>query len=255
MIKIGNAVNEVLGRARAQRIGEPLGVKCGFGQLDRVLDGLNNGDLIILAARPGMGKTTLAIQISANVAEQNIPVLYLSAGGKSAYLCAKRLLTTKVPNELQRDDYGCAETVSVLLSLPLYIDNCSLTLKQIVHQAESGNGIWRLIIVDCLQQLYHEPAEVIRTLKQLAVKLDVPLLLCSQLTREPEYRAEHRPRLSDIKHFERVVKYADSVLLLYREAYYDCEADPARAEIIVAKNHYGDTGAVGLLWTGGTFCA
>ena len=265
MIKLSNVIKEVTSRAKLKEHGEQSGVKSGFWQLDKQLDGLNNGELILVSARPGMGKTTLVTQIASNVAGQaeDKPVLYFSLE-YSAYQCAKRLMSLHLKcgtdlhlkfslESFKTDDYEWLEAAGILSWSPLYIDDSSITTNKICRRANARNKKWRLIVIDGVGLHNNNIEKAAKSFKRLAKDLDVPVIFTLGLTSELENRQDRRPRLTDIKNFAELAKYVDTVLLLYREAYYEPGADPNTAEIIVAKSHYGEVGTVRFSWEGGSF--
>jgi replicative DNA helicase len=256
-----------------------LGIKTGYNNLDRRLTGLGRSDLVILAARPGMGKTSFALNIAMNVARQKIPVVVFSLEMTREQLAGRimaaeapldsRLFRTGVEND--GDWVNLAETSERIGSLPLYLDDtASITIPEIKSKVRrinrsmlaSGGKPVGLIVIDYLQLMssgsnrrnenrVQEISEMTRNLKIMAKDLDLPILTLSQLSRSTEKgRADHRPMLSDLRDSGSIEQDADIVLFLYREGYYDDspEVDDTLAQCIIAKNRHGDTGSIDLFW-------
>lgn len=243
------------------------GIPTGFLDLERVLNGLQRSDMIILAARPSMGKTALALNIAKNAARKgNVVAIFSLEMGKAQL--AKRLLATESGVNSQRInrgelDYNEMEqlllAVDRLSKLKVYIDdNGGQTILEIRSKArrlahEVGLD---LIVIDYLQLMtgrraenrQQEISDISRNLKTLARELDVPILALSQLSRSVELRAEKKPQLSDLRESGSLEQDADIVMFLYREEYYNREeSDKANvAEVIIAKNRNGPTTAVNL---------
>ena len=243
------------------------GIPTGFLDLERVLNGLQKSDMIILAARPSMGKTALALNIAKNAARKGNVVAIFSLEMGAGQL-AKRLLATESGVNSQRInrgelDYNEMEqlllAVDRLSKLKVYIDdNGGQTILEIRSKArrlahEVGLD---LIVIDYLQLMtgrraenrQQEISDISRNLKTLARELDVPILALSQLSRSVELRAEKKPQLSDLRESGSLEQDADIVMFLYREEYYNREeSDKANvAELIIAKNRNGPTTAVNL---------
>lgn len=246
-----------------------LGISTGYGDLDRVITGLNKSDLILLAARPGMGKTAFALNIASHVAlrskktvaifslemsrEQLMNRLFSSEGG----IDSRRLLT----GELSAEDWGKVAELSPRFSeAPLYMDDTAgITVAEIKAKLRRVRDLG-LVVIDYLQLMssgrrvdnrVQEVSEMTRGLKVMAKELNVPVITLSQLSRGTEARADHRPMLADLRESGSIEQDADIVLFLYREAYYEREKDDqSEAECIIAKNRHGETGSVPLRWDG-----
>jgi len=262
---------EVLDRSiaelRSRASGEQVGVPTGFVDLDRMTGGLRSGQLIVLGARPSVGKSALALDIGLHVARTSGPVLFVSAemgalelgtrvlaGGGVA---SARLLSAKLDDL----DFSRLETRRAELSdVPLLIDDSpGATLGSIRARARrqaSKDGL-SLLVVDYLQLVNadgkrerreQEVAEVSRGLKGLARELHLPVLAVAQLNRGIELRADKRPVLADLRDSGQLEQDADLVTFLYRPAVYDLNADPGEAELILAKHRNGPTGMVRLTW-------
>lgn len=256
------------------------GIPTGFTYLDTILTGgLGRSDLIILAARPGMGKTSFALNIATNAAKrQQVPVAIFSLEMTKDQL-AGRILSSEAgieshafrTGELSAADWDdLAQATDQLHNAPIYMDDTSgITIPEIkakvrrINQDPARPNIG-LIIIDYLQLMtssrrtenrVQEISEITRSLKIMAKELNIPVMALSQLSRAVEKgRADHRPQLSDLRDSGSIEQDADIVLFLYREAYYDSigggeeMADANSAECIVAKNRHGETGTVELQW-------
>lgn len=246
-----------------------LGISTGYGDLDRMITGLNKSDLILLAARPGMGKTALALNIATNVAlrgkktvavfslemsrEQLMNRLFSAEGG----IESRRLLT----GELSTEDWAKVAELSPRFSeSPLYMDDTAgITVSEIKAKLRRVRNLG-LVVIDYLQLMstgrrsdnrVQEVSEITRSLKVMAKELNVPVITLSQLSRGTESRADHRPMLADLRESGSIEQDADIVLFLYREAYYDRDReDQSEAECIIAKNRHGETGSIDLRWDG-----
>ncbi|MBE0467253.1 MAG: replicative DNA helicase [Candidatus Desulforudis sp.] len=247
--------------------GRIAGVSTGFTDLDRLLSGMQASDLLILAARPSMGKTALALNIAHYVAEKQNPVLVFSLEmGKeqlvNRLLCAEarvdqyRLRTGNLRDE---DWERLAGAKTRLQDMPLFIDDAAgASLRDIRARAkrmQAENGL-ALVIIDYVQLMQpnrraenrqQEIAQISRGLKELAKDLDVPVLALSQLSRAVEQREKKRPQMSDLRESGSLEQDADVVMFIYREDYYRLDTDrKGIAEIIVAKQRNGPVGTVEL---------
>lgn len=250
--------------------GRVTGVPTGFVDLDAMLTGLQPSDLIIVAARPSMGKTSLALNIAAHAAiSEKIPVVIFSLEMSREQL-AMRLLSAEakvdgqrlrrgqlVDEDWKRLSYGLGR----LSEAPIFIDDSpSITALEIRAKSrrlkvEQGLG---LVIIDYLQLVQgrgrtesrqQEIAEITRSLKSLARELKVPVVALAQLSRAVETASERRPLLSHLKESGEIETSADVVAFIYREDYYNRAAQKQNvAEIIVAKQRNGPTGSVELMW-------
>jgi len=262
-----DVLDEAIAELRRRAAGEKLGAETGFVDLDRLTGGLRPGQLVVIGARPSMGKSALALDIALNVAGMNGPVLFVSAemgsgelanrvlaggGVSSDRILAGRLDETDFRRLGHRDD--------TLAKVPLVIDDSpGATLAGIRARARrqaSRDGL-ALVVVDYLQLVEAggrrerreaEVAEISRGLKALARELHVPVIAAAQLNRGVELRTDKRPYLADLRESGQVEQDADLVLLLHRPAVYDADADPGAAELIVAKHRHGPTGTVPLTW-------
>lgn len=252
--------------------------KTGFKDLDNTLGGgMFNAGLYIVGARPGMGKTTLAINIAENIARRGKTVLFISLEMGKVQITAKRIaLKTRLDyTKLMSGGYGGdeAETISranaELANVPFLLSDTSLCrVSDIERMAKKISGL-SCVVVDYFGLLtaeegsatrsrYEDTTILSKSLKLLAKRLNIPLLLLSQLNRETNNRANKRPYLSDLRDTGALEQDADCVILLHREEYYKKD-DPAYTppavesiELIVAKNRHGDTRVCPMLWDGKT---
>ena len=259
---------------RLQKISGPdkdkyLGAKTGFTLLDTITTGLNRSDLIIVAARPGMGKTSFALNMATNVARHGGKEVAVFSLEMSKEQLATRMLSTEAlvdSNKLRsgflsdNDWVRLASGADVLCGLPIYLDDTAGTnVPQLKAKLRRMKNLG-LVVIDYLQLLGStmktenmvlRVQEITRNLKILAKELDVPVILLSQLSRSPEQRPDKRPLLSDLRDSGSIEQDADIVMFLYRDAYYNKEsAEPNVSECIVAKNRHGETGTVKLAWDG-----
>ena len=266
------ALNELV-KVTAANGGQPVmsGLPTGFLELDRRIFGLNRSDLLILAARPGMGKTSFAMNIAVNVGkkyrDKQICVFSLEMSkeqivarmiNSEALLPSEAMKTGKVAADKWKQ---IMESADMLSQLPIYIDDtpgCNVSSIKSKLRRMKNLGV---VIIDYLQLMtavsnFHgnrvaEISEITRQLKVLAKELNVPVIALSQLARGPEQRPDKRPLLSDLRDSGSIEQDADIVMFLYRNAYYD-KTDPNQnvCECIVAKNRHGETGTAYLGWQG-----
>jgi len=247
------------------------GVPTGFTDLDRLTSGLQESELVVLASRPSMGKTALALNIAEHVAldsDKKMPVAIFSLE-TSANQLVQRMICSRAKIDGQRvrrgyisgkDDWPkINEAAGELYEAPIYVNDAPalsvLELRAIARRLKSTYDI-RLVVVDYLQLLrgiarrydnrQQEISDMSRALKALARELDVPVLLLSQLNREVENRPNKRPQLSDLRESGAIEQDADVVLLLVRPDYYDPDDRPGVAELIVAKQRNGPVGKIEL---------
>ena len=266
---------------RMQSDSDIPGMSTGFHALDKALTGLNKSDLILIAARPGMGKTAFALNIALNAAKasiQNKPKGYKKGTGvcvfqlemgkeqlASRFLSSQALLESQKlkTGDLTMDDWDkIARGAGVLSSLDIYVDdNPAITVPEIKAKCRRLGDELGLIVIDYLQLMHvggrhmdnrvQEVAEISRSLKIMAKELNVPVVCLSQLSRASEQRSDKRPMLSDLRESGAIEQDADIVMFIYRDDYYDEESENKNiAEIIIAKNRHGATGTVELQWVG-----
>ena len=252
------AIKEIIRASETKTIG----IRSGFEDLDRVVGGFVNSDLTIIAARPGMGKTALVVDIAKQVAKDGYPVAVFSLEMSDMQLF-KRLLSSESDISLRRISRGdlseyefnqIHETAGNLVKIPIYMDDTpALSVFDIRTRARKlhhQKGI-KMIIVDYLQLMSGEKggnreqeiSSISRGMKALAKELDLPVIVLSQLSRECEKRTNKIPVLSDLRESGAIEQDADVVMFIYRESYYNQEAtDEEKTEIIIAKNRNGKTG-------------
>lgn len=241
--------------------GKLRGIPSGFRDLDKLLAGFQNSDLIIIAARPSMGKTTLVMNIAHHVAaKEGIPVGFFSLEVSKEQLIDQLLAIESGVDSwklrtgnLDDDDFPrIAEAMAHLSEAPLYIDDSAITnvmemrTKARRLQAEHGLG---MVVIDYLQLIsggarsiegrQQEVSEISRGLKGLARELNVPVIALSQLSRAVESRTPPTPQLSDLRDSGSIEQDADVVGFIYRPWYYDKEADPNITEILIKKHRNG----------------
>ena len=247
-----------------------LGTKSGFSDLDNVITGLNRSDLLILAARPAMGKSAFALNMAANVARRNSSSEVVVF---SLEMSKEQLVTRMLSSEsLVENDYlmkgnisneqwvELAKGAERLSSMNIYLDDTpGITVVQMKAKLRRMKNLG-LVVIDYLQLMnsgrridnrVNEISEITRQLKLMAKELNVPVIALSQLSRSVESRNDKRPLLSDLRESGSIEQDADIVMFLYRDGYYNKETpDPTLAECIVAKNRHGETGTINLRFNG-----
>jgi replicative DNA helicase len=271
---VSDAVGDVVVRiADAVESGNPLsGALTGFPDIDKLLTGLHPGQLVVVAARPGVGKSVFVQNIAENLADRGTPTALFSLEMSRSEI-ALRALCRKAQVDLNRLRTGSVSRTQLdslraihqeMTGRPLYIeDNASLKpseLRTRARRLKSQHGLG-LLVVDYLQLMISEEsrekkndevAAISRSMKLLAKELHIPVILVSQLNRNLEYRQDKRPTLADLRDSGAIEQDADVVIFLYREETYK-EVEPAesgKAEVIVAKNRMGSTETVKLLFLG-----
>ena len=251
------------------------GISTGIGDLDETITGLNRSDLILLAARPGMGKTSFALNIARHVAvTERRKVAFFSLEMTKEQLVSRLLSTeglvggTKLrTGKLTQDEWvRLVEAGDVLSKSELYFDDTpGITVPEMKAKLRRLKEV-DLVVIDYLQLMQgarrtdnrvQEISEITRNLKIMAKEINVPVITLSQLSRASEQRAEHRPVLSDLRDSGSIEQDADIVLFLYRAGYYnDTEGgqgeggDKTSGECIVAKNRHGEARTIQLHWQG-----
>jgi replicative DNA helicase len=253
-----------------------LGLPTGFVDLDRMTRGLHPANLVIVAGRPGMGKTSLALNIAQNVAFREDRVVGLFSLEMSQQELALRLMssesgvtfkTLRSGHMSRRQWSDVIGSVKKISAGNLYIDDsANPSLLEVASKARrlKAEKNLSLLIIDYLQLMQAggryesrnlEIAAITRSLKQLSKELDLPVIALSQLSRQPERRSgDHRPQLADLRESGSIEQDADLVIFVYRDELYDTE-DPEKkgqAELIVAKHRNGETGRVELVFLGET---
>ena len=250
------------------------GVPTGIRELDETITGLNRSDFILLGARPGMGKTSFALNIARNAAvKADKRVAFFSLEMSKEQLIS-RLLSTEAMVEgtklrtgkLSEDEWvRLIEAGDILSKTQMYFDdNPAITVPEIKAKLRRLRDV-DLVIVDYLQLMtasmrienrVQEISQITRNLKIMAKELNVPVLTLSQLARDSEKRTNHRPVLSDLRDSGSIEQDADIVLFLYRDEYYQDSGTPSedvdrnQSECIIAKNRHGQTKTVPLHWQG-----
>jgi replicative DNA helicase len=260
-----------------QRGGKTItGVPTGFGDLDEMTSGFQPADLVIVAARPSMGKTAFVLNVAQYAAiEKNVPVALFSLEMSKESL-VQRMLTAEARVDAQKlrkgmlrdDDFPrMARAAGILSAAPIWIDDSAgITLLEIRSKARrlKADANVGIVIVDYLQLIQGPPnsesrqqeiSTISRSLKALAKELNVPVVALSQLSRAPEQRAgDHRPQLSDLRESGAIEQDADLVMFIYRQEVYDGPTDKdgnsleGRAEVIVGKQRNGPIGFVNLFF-------
>ena len=251
--------------------GLPTGVSSGFTDFDKVTSGLQKSDLILIAARPSMGKTALALNLALNAALKNNVVAIFSLEMSKEQIGHRLLsahsgidsLKLNTGNLDENEIIEIANTVDYLSGIKLFIDDTAaisiLELRSKARRLKNERGL-DLIIIDYLQLMQggkssrgnefnrqQEISEISRSLKALARELKVPVVALSQLSRNVELRADKRPLLSDLRESGSLEQDADIVMFLYREEYYNQETENTNiAEVIIAKNRNGPTASMKL---------
>lgn len=256
-----------------------IGLPTGFVDFDNKARGLNRSNLIIIAGRPGMGKTSLALNIAQNVAIREGKAVGIFSLEMSQQELGLRILSAEadVPfgplrsGHLSQKQWSkVIETVRTISAAPLFVDDsANPSLLEVASKARrlKIEHQLELLIVDYLQLMQAggryenrnlEISAITRGLKQLAKELDIPVIALSQLSRQPERRgSDHRPQLADLRESGSIEQDADLVSFIYRDEMYDPETeDKGIAELIIAKHRNGETGTVKLVFLGDTtkFC-
>jgi replicative DNA helicase len=258
--------------AIGSRGGALHGVPTGFKDLDALTNGLHPGQLVIVAARPAIGKSTLALDMARAAAIGHDQAAVLFSLEMSKHEITVRLLSAEARVPLQNmrtgrmtdDDWSrLARRMGEVAAAPLFIDDsANLTMAEIRAKARRlrQRHHLRLVVVDYLQLMaaprrvenrQQEVSEISRSMKLLAKELDVPVVVLSQLNRGPEARADRKPQLSDLRESGAIEQDADLVILLYREDAHDKESARAgEADLIVAKHRNGPTSVVTVAFQG-----
>lgn len=244
------------------------GLSTGFSEIDRMTSGLNRSDLILIAARPAMGKSAFALNMAQNVAKRGGKVAFFSLEMTREQNVSRMLAAeARVDNhnlrtgELSADDWVRLAMASDTLSkCQIYLDDASgITVPEMKARCRRLRGV-DLIVIDYLQLMssarrtenrVQEVSEMTRSLKMMAKDLNVPVITLSQLSRGTEQRGNHRPQLSDLRESGSIEQDADIVMFLYREDYYnENEDNHNQALCIIGKNRHGAVGDVPLHWDG-----
>jgi replicative DNA helicase len=273
---IRDILHDAMDRIDARMKGEHQagGVETGFTEFDNLTGGLHNSELIILAARPSMGKTALAMNIAEYVAMKlKLPVLFVSLEMSSIELADRMLCSVAEVNgarlrngTISKDDRKrLVESAAKMSECPLFVDDSpSRTVSEIAAAArriKRREGALGLIVIDYLQLIepdnsndprQEQVAKMARRLKGLAREVEVPVLCLAQLNRQAEVAKENRPRLSHLRESGAIEQDADVVMFVHREEYYrtgeERDQFAGQAEIIIAKQRNGPIGEVDLVW-------
>lgn len=262
---LGAVVNSI--EARMLRGGEVSGLPTGFTDLDATLDGLKAGDLIIVAGRPSMGKSALALNIAENVALNGKPAMVFSLEMSAAQLTTRALSSagrinnkTLASGRLTEDDWDkVTSAMGRLHRAPLIIDQTpALSAGQMLARArrQKRKGGLALIVIDYLQLMrgqgenrHQELSAITKALKAMAKDLGVPVICLSQLSRKVEDRADKRPMMSDLRESGAIEEDADVIAMVYRDDYYrDDSPFQGLADILIRKNRMGECGDVRLVF-------
>lgn len=255
----------------AENKGQLTGLTTGFIDLDNNLSGLQDSDLILLAARPSMGKTALGINIALNSALNADAKVAVFSLEMSKEQLVQRMISSAAHVNLKKiisGDLNEEEWMQVISSMgplseaEIYIDDtAAITLMELsakCRRLKLEKGL-DLVLIDYLQLMEAQSAEsrqqeisaISRGLKGLAKEMNCPVIALSQLSRAPELRADHRPILSDLRESGAIEQDADVVMFLYRDEYYNEDSEKMNiGEVIIAKHRNGPTGTVELVWKG-----
>ena len=272
MATVGAVLNDVMEQLAKLTAGsEPPGLSTGLSAVDRKINGLNKSDLLLLAARPGMGKTSMALNVALSAAKSSGKTVAIFSLEMSKEQLVTRLLaneglienTRLATGNLRESDWEkIAQAASVLNQTNIRIDdNPLLTVADMNAKCRRLENLG-LVVIDYLQLMtsaggkgysgenrQQAVADISRMLKIMAKELQVPVLCLSQLSRANEKREDKRPMLSDLRESGAIEQDADIVMFLYRDDYYNEDSEKRNiAECIVAKNRHGETGTVKLQW-------
>ena len=251
---------------------EVTGITTGFADLNRKINGLQRTDLILLAARPAMGKTAFSLNLVQNAALKGDASVAVFSLEMSKEQLVQRMLSAQSNVELSKIKTGnlgesdwprIIDGMAVLSEANIFIDDTpGIKISEIrskCRRLKIEKGL-DLILIDYLQLMegegknenrQQEIAKISRSLKILAKELDCPVVALSQLSRSPELRKDHRPILSDLRESGSIEQDADIVMFLYRDEYYHDDSEKKNiGEVIIAKNRHGETGNVELVWFG-----
>lgn len=251
-----------------------VGIPCGISAVDKYTTGLNKSDLIIIGARPGMGKTSFCLNMARNVAVNSGKTVCFFSLEMTRDQLAQRMLSNEAcikseklrTGDLTEEDFVNLGIASERLSkAPIYFDETSgITVPEIKAKVRRMNGKCDVVMIDYLGLLrssgqkenrVQEVSDITRNLKIMAKELNIPVVCCAQLNRGTEGKGgSHIPALSDLRESGSIEQDADIVMFLHREAYYASSdgqsADQTKAQCIIAKNRHGETATVDLHWDG-----
>ena len=254
---------------RVKSGGKIKGIETGLIDLDRMINGLNKQEMVVVAARPGQGKTTLANNIAINVAKKNKHVAIFNLEMSKEQIFEKILSNVsmvecnKISNgSLSKEDWlrlGKGENTLVGLSDNMRVYDRTLKIDSILAKAKKlkKQGKLDVLIIDYLQLVEgdkkqsreQEVSSISRKLKQLSKELNISVIALSQLSRAPEQRADHRPILSDLRESGAIEQDSDVIIFCYRDEYYNAETEEKNImEMIIGKNRNGAPGIVKAAW-------
>ena len=249
------------------------GLTTGFRDLNKKINGLQRSDLLLIAARPAMGKTAFALNLVQNAALKGDASVAVFSLEMSKEQLVQRMIASQSTVELKKIKTGTladndwpriTDGMAILSGAKIHIDDTPgikiSELRSKCRKLKIEKGL-DLVLIDYLQLMegegqnesrQQEIAKISRSLKILAKELDCPVVALSQLSRAPEQRADHRPMLSDLRESGSIEQDADIAMFLYRDEYYNPDTEKKNiGEVIVAKNRHGETGTVELVWFGG----
>ncbi len=254
---------------RAHSDSDIPGLSTGLRDLDTKINGLNKSDLVLIAARPGMGKTSIALNIALAVAKKTMKTVVIFSLEMSKLQLASRMHSNEsfvdsqllLTGKLSEEEWGkLGLAASAISRTDIRVDdNPTITVTEMNAKCRRVENL-SLVIIDYLQLMTSATGkvnenrvtavgEISRSLKIMAKELNVPVICLSQLSRANESRSDKRPMLSDLRESGSIEQDADEVLFLYRDDYYNPESEEKNvAEIIVAKNRHGETGTVKVQW-------
>ncbi|MCM0739552.1 replicative DNA helicase [Clostridioides difficile] len=248
------------------------GITTGFKDLNKKINGLQRTDLILIAARPAMGKTAFSLNLVQNAALKGDASVAVFSLEMSKEQLVQRMLSSQSSVELKKIKTGTLndndwpriiDAMAVLSDAKIHIDDTPgikiSELRSKCRKLKIEKGL-DLVLIDYLQLMegegnnesrQQEISKISRSLKILAKELNCPVVALSQLSRAPEQRADHRPMLSDLRESGAIEQDADIVMFLYRDEYYRADSESKNiGEVIIAKNRHGETGSVELVWLG-----
>ena len=271
LFTIGEVLGETVDRLEFAQNGGNTGIKYGFADLDRVTGGMHEGEFIIIAGRPGMGKTAFGLQVAANVAARGTGVLFFSLE-MPRYALAQRMIAAtgrvtltnlRMARLGERDWQAVMEIAGQMASWPLHIEDTPgldiMVIRSLARMAVQRHNV-RVVVVDYTQLVkarqgvrwenrFQEVAAVARGLKNLAHGLGITVIGLTQLNRAVDNRADKRPVLSDLRESGELEQAADVVMALYREAaYHPDRADDGEAELSIIKNRQGPLATIPLYY-------
>lgn len=270
LVRVSDTMDDTLRQINELTLadGKITGVSTGLDVVDNKLSGLQNSQLILLAARPAMGKTALGLTMAWNAARLGKSVAFFSLE-MSTYQLNQRLLSmvslvsleSIINGSIRDDDWSLLiDATKKIVKADLYVDETPgirlSEMKSKLKRLKAERGL-DLVVIDYLQLMQadgrqenrqNEIASISRGLKSLSKELNCPILSLAQLSREADKRADHKPILSDLRESGAIEQDADVVMLLYREDYYDEEVEPNQAKVIFAKHRNGATGTVDLFF-------